>query len=127
MSFDDYFFDPTVDPARYKRHFTGAAAFDRNNRLLYIFERMADGIGGDENGLIHVFQIAATDSNDNSDNGGPGDNNPAQDPDDEPDADEPDPADHNGGNGDEDQPSEPVETDSGGGGGGCFISVPFLN
>ncbi len=126
MNLDDCFFDPEVAPARYKRHFTGAAAFDRNNRLLYIFERMADGIGGDENGLIHVFRIAVTHSDNDPDDGDADDNDPAQDPDDEPDADETDTPDQNGGNGDEEQPSDPVETDSGGGGGGCFISTPLF-
>lgn len=50
---DDYLFSPQIDLQTYKRDLLGAAAFDRQNRLLYIMERQADG----EKSVIHVWQV----------------------------------------------------------------------
>jgi len=52
---DEYLFDPGYDFERGKRYLLGAAAFDRENGLLYIVERMADEA---ERSLIHVFQVS---------------------------------------------------------------------
>jgi hypothetical protein len=48
-----YWFDPEIRLERYKRDLVGAAAFDRENGLLYIVERLADA----DKSLIHVFRI----------------------------------------------------------------------
>ncbi len=48
-----YWYDPVTRPEIYKRDLVGAAAFDRENRLLYIIERLAD----EYKSLIHVFKI----------------------------------------------------------------------
>ncbi|MBC7187931.1 MAG: T9SS type A sorting domain-containing protein [Calditrichaeota bacterium] len=57
MDIDQYLFDPGFDYPRYKNRSLGAVAFDRERRLLYIVERMADE---DERSLIHVFHVSAT-------------------------------------------------------------------
>ena len=54
MDLDQYLFDPGYDYERGKSYLLGAAAFDRENGLLYIVERRADE---DERSLIHVFRI----------------------------------------------------------------------
>ncbi|MGD8455693.1 MAG: hypothetical protein PVF83_04845 [Anaerolineales bacterium] len=54
LDLTSYLFDPSLDPAEYKRDLVGAAAFDREHGLLFIFERLAD----DYKSVIHVFQVA---------------------------------------------------------------------
>ena len=54
MILDDYLYDPGYDYERGKRYLLGGVAYDRENGLLYIVERMADA---GERSLIHVFQL----------------------------------------------------------------------
>ena len=54
LNLDEYLFDPGYDYERGKRYLLGAAAFDRENALLYVIERLADE---DERSLVHVFQV----------------------------------------------------------------------
>jgi hypothetical protein len=56
LNIDDRLFDPGFDLRRGKRYLLGAAAFDRENGLLYVVERMAEE---DEKSLIHVWRVAA--------------------------------------------------------------------
>jgi hypothetical protein len=53
LDINEQLFDPVMDPLRSKRYLLGAAAFDRQNGLLYIVERRADG----DKSLIHVWKI----------------------------------------------------------------------
>ena len=53
LDLSDYWFDPETDPGNYKRDLAGAAAFDEENGLLYIIERLAD----EYKSVVHVFQI----------------------------------------------------------------------
>ena len=53
MDLTSYWFDPQIRLERYKRDLVGAAAFDRENGLLYIVERLADA----DKSVIHVFRI----------------------------------------------------------------------
>jgi len=53
LALDDLLYDPGFDHENYKRYLLGAAAFDRENGLLYLVERQADG----DKSLIHVFQL----------------------------------------------------------------------
>jgi hypothetical protein len=46
-------FDPQLNHAEYKRDLVGAAAFDHENGILYIVERLAD----EYRSVIHVWQI----------------------------------------------------------------------
>jgi len=55
LALDDLLYDPGFDHENYKRYLLGATAFDRENSLLYLVERQADG----DKSLIHVFQIQA--------------------------------------------------------------------
>jgi hypothetical protein len=55
LALDNYLYDPGFDYERGKRYLLGAAAFDRENGLLYIIERLADE---DDRSLIHVFRIS---------------------------------------------------------------------
>lgn len=50
---DDYLLNPELDPMIYKRDLVGAAAFDRDNGLIYLIERMAD----EYKSVIHVWKI----------------------------------------------------------------------
>ncbi len=50
---DDFLLDPSLDPAEYKRDLVGAVAFDRENRLFYLVERLAD----EYRSVIHVWRI----------------------------------------------------------------------
>ena len=50
---DEYLYDPGFNHERGKRYLVGAAAFDRENGLLYIIERLAD----EDRSLVHVFGI----------------------------------------------------------------------
>ncbi len=54
MLIDDYLFDPGFDHERAKRYLVGACSFDRENGLLYVFERMAEE---DEKSLVHVWRV----------------------------------------------------------------------
>jgi len=51
---DDYLLDPALNLEEYKRDLVGAGAFDRNNGLFYLFERLAD----EYRSVIHVWQIS---------------------------------------------------------------------
>lgn len=53
MDLSEYWYDPDTHLERYKRDLAGAAAFDRENGLLYIVERLGDG----DKSVVHVFQI----------------------------------------------------------------------
>jgi hypothetical protein len=53
LSIQDVLFDPELDPARYKRDFVGAAAFDRSSGILFIIERLGD----EYKSVIHVWQV----------------------------------------------------------------------
>lgn len=55
LTLDNSLYDPGFDYERGKRYLLGAAAFDRENGLLYIVERLADE---DDRSLIHVFNIS---------------------------------------------------------------------
>jgi len=52
---DEYLYDPGFDYERYKRYILGAVAFDRENGILYIVERLAD----EDRSLIHVFRVSS--------------------------------------------------------------------
>jgi hypothetical protein len=52
---DEYLYDPGFDYERYKRYLLGAVAFDRENGILYIVERLAD----EDRSLIHVFKVTS--------------------------------------------------------------------
>ncbi len=51
---DEYLLDPALNLEEYKRDLVGAGAFDRNNGLFYLFERLAD----EYRSVIHVWQIS---------------------------------------------------------------------
>jgi len=51
---DDVLFDPELNPVEYKRDLVGAAAFDREQGFLFVFERLAD----EYKSVVHVWQIA---------------------------------------------------------------------
>jgi hypothetical protein len=51
VSIDSLLVDSSIDLERSRRHLTGASAFDRENGILYLVERRADG----EMPVIHVF------------------------------------------------------------------------
>ena len=55
LSIDKYFFDAGFDYERGKRYLVGAAAFDRENRYLYIVERMSDE---NEKSIVHVWEVS---------------------------------------------------------------------
>jgi hypothetical protein len=55
LPIDELLFDPGFNYENYKRYLLGAAAFDRENGLLYLVERRADG----DKSVIHVFRIGA--------------------------------------------------------------------
>ena len=50
---DQYLLAPELDPAIYKRDLVGAMAFDRENGLIYLVERLAD----EYKSVIHVWEI----------------------------------------------------------------------
>jgi hypothetical protein len=54
VSINEYLLDPGYDYERGKMYSLGAAAFDLENGILYIFERMA---GEDEKSIVHVFSV----------------------------------------------------------------------
>jgi hypothetical protein len=53
LNLNEVFLDPRVHLEDYKQDLTGAAAYDRQNGLLYIMERLADGYKS----VIHVWRI----------------------------------------------------------------------
>lgn len=55
LDLSPYFFDPQINIIDYKTDIAGAVAYDRQNGLLYIIERLADGYKS----VIHVFHIAS--------------------------------------------------------------------
>jgi len=54
MDLNEYLYDPGYDYERGKMYSLGAATFDRDNGLLYIFERLADE---DEKSIVHVWEV----------------------------------------------------------------------
>ncbi len=50
---DDYLYDPHLRPEDYKRDLLGAIAFDRQDGLLYVIERLAD----EYKSVVHVFRV----------------------------------------------------------------------
>ena len=50
---NDFLLDPSLDPAEYKRDLVGAVAFDRENCLFYLVERLAD----EYRSVIHVWRV----------------------------------------------------------------------
>jgi hypothetical protein len=50
---DEYMFAPELDFGNYKRDIVGAAAFDREHGLLFVFERLAD----EYKSVIHVWRV----------------------------------------------------------------------
>lgn len=50
---DDYLLSPELDPGNYKRDLVGAMAYDRENGLIYLIERLAD----EYRSVIHVWKI----------------------------------------------------------------------
>ncbi len=50
---DEYLLDPNLNHGEYKRDLVGAAAFDRENGLFYLVERLAD----EYRSVIHVWAI----------------------------------------------------------------------
>ncbi len=55
LSLQEFLFDPELDVEIFKRDFTGAAAFDRENGYLYVVERVVRQ--DDSKSVIHVFEI----------------------------------------------------------------------
>ncbi|MFH2023255.1 MAG: hypothetical protein ABIJ10_02970, partial [Candidatus Micrarchaeota archaeon] len=55
INLDNYLYDSGYDYIGQKRHLVGAAAFDRENGLLYIFEKRVGSI--DEQSVVHVFRV----------------------------------------------------------------------
>jgi hypothetical protein len=53
MDLSEYWYDPNIHLELYKRDIAGSAAYDRENGLLFIVERLGDG----DKSLIHVFKI----------------------------------------------------------------------
>lgn len=53
LSLQDILFEPELNLGEYKRDLLGAAAFDRDNGLLYIIERLAD----EYRSVIHVWRV----------------------------------------------------------------------
>jgi hypothetical protein len=53
LDLNQYFLDPRINLGEYKQDLVGAVAFDRQNGLLYVLERLADGYKS----VVHVFQI----------------------------------------------------------------------
>jgi len=56
LDIDQYLFDPGFDYERGKRYLLGASAFDRENGILYVMERLAD----EDRSLVHVWKIDAS-------------------------------------------------------------------
>ena len=54
LDLNEYLFDPQIHVEDYKRDLVGAMAFDRENGLIYITERLAD----EARSVVHVFRIA---------------------------------------------------------------------
>lgn len=117
ISLTPYLFDPDIDVTRYRRHLTGAMAFDDENGILYFFELLAD----EDKSLVHVFKLGSGGSSDNGsgsdDTGSEGDSGTG---DDGASGDDSGSGDDDGSG--DDATDEGSETTSGGGsGGGCFI------
>lgn len=55
---DEFMFAPELDFANYKRDIVGAATFDRQHGLLFVFERLADGYKS----VIHVWRVEGSES-----------------------------------------------------------------
>ncbi len=51
---DEYLLAPELDLENYKRDLVGAMAYDRENGLIYLFERLAD----EYKSVIHVWEIS---------------------------------------------------------------------
>jgi len=55
INLDDYLYDSGYNYATEKRHLVGAAAFDREHGLLYVFEKRVDTL--EEQSVVHVFRV----------------------------------------------------------------------
>ncbi len=53
LDIDDYLLDPGYDYERGKRYLVGACAFDRENGILYVMERLAD----EDKSVVHAWKI----------------------------------------------------------------------
>jgi len=53
MDLTEFFFDPELNFENYKRDLVGAMAFDRENGLIYLVERLAD----EAKSVIHVWRV----------------------------------------------------------------------
>lgn len=53
LDLSDVFYDPNINIAEYKQDIAGAMAFDRDNGLVYVIERLAD----EYKSVIHVWQV----------------------------------------------------------------------
>ncbi|OQY33903.1 MAG: hypothetical protein B6I38_03045 [Anaerolineaceae bacterium 4572_5.1] len=53
LDLTEYLFSPELDFENYKRDLVGAIAFDRENGLLYVIERLAD----EAKSVIHVWRV----------------------------------------------------------------------
>jgi hypothetical protein len=51
---DDYLLDPELNHEEYKRDLVGSVAFDRENGIFYMIERLAD----EYQSVIHVWRIS---------------------------------------------------------------------
>jgi len=54
LSLQDVLYDPELNFAEYRRDLVGAAAFDRENGLLYVIERLAD----EYKSVVHVWLVS---------------------------------------------------------------------
>lgn len=53
LDIDGYLLDPGYDFERGKRYLLGACAFDRENGILYVMERLAD----EDKSVVHAFKV----------------------------------------------------------------------
>jgi hypothetical protein len=55
LELDEYLLNPFLNPGEYKRDLVGAVAFDRENGLFYLIERLVD----EYRSIIHVWRIGS--------------------------------------------------------------------
>ena len=55
LSLQDVLYDPDLNFGEYRRDLVGAAAFDRENGLLYVIERLAD----EYKSVVHVWLVSS--------------------------------------------------------------------
>ncbi len=54
LDIDEYLLDPGYDYEMGKRYLVGAAAFDRENGILYLMERLAD----EDKSVVHAWKVS---------------------------------------------------------------------